>query len=158
MKNNIYKILTIISVFLFIACEDEDKDPIPNVTNAAIVSMTVADQDVTSSETFTQPFSANVIASPKVVSYTLEATRGADTVVFGTYNSFPMNLNIDASAIATAFSIPVEDLNPNEIISFLGSTVDEDGATTTVDNFQSFFFGGDALAIRPIAYRFRIRI
>lgn len=158
MKNYIYKIFILISLLFFISCEDEDKAPIPDVTNASIVSMTVTNQEVTSTETFTQPFNAEVIASPNVVSYTIEATRGTDTVIFGEYNSFTLNLNINTQNIADAFSIQVTDLNPNEVISFSGSTIDNNGDVTTIDDFQSFFFGGDALGIRPIAYRFKIQI
>ncbi len=146
MKKTI-KILGLLVILSgFIACEDEDKKPINLLqledSKSPFVRILVDQPIVAAGDVGSTSFNGTVDALDKnVASYELSVSResggvASDTVSLTTVTTFPSDISIPYTDIASALNISTDDISGGDFIRFLGTATGTDGSVFTFDNFS----------------------
>jgi hypothetical protein len=128
-------IVIMIGVLLHTACDDEDKNPLPNTLGEGAFIKFVSEPsfavDVSNlaSATFTSKIEDPAGNVQKYELFMLATVGGTvqDTVPIKTISSFPSDLNISSSDIAGALDIDLEDLGPGDAFQFFAHATRTDG-------------------------------
>ncbi len=144
-------IVLLLASTVFVACDDEDKKPLNLLGGDEIIapyvriiveSPIVAQGDIASSS-----FKGVVSAlNNNVSSYELSVSResggvASDTVSLTTVTSFPSEISIPYTDIASALGITTNDILGGDFIRFLGTATGNDGSVFTFDNFTASITG-----------------
>ncbi len=146
---NIYKKIAylIIGLTVFSACEDEDKNPL-NVfelddTQSPFVRIVLDERVVALGDLSSASLTAVVDdPSDNVSSWSLGVSRESggmvsDTVQVLTVNSFPSEISLPYSDVATALGISFDDFQGGDFLRFLGTATGTDGTVVTSENFSN---------------------
>ena len=152
MKKNIYIILSVLVFsFMFIACEDEDKEMFnthaqsENVAPYVRILSNAKVIDATKLET--AGFSGTLSApGNNVASWTVRIRRTAngetsDFADLTTVNSFPSEFSVTGVDIAAALGINISDIQPGDNIEFSATSTGIDGSVLTFDQLANDLAG-----------------
>ncbi len=147
--NSIVSLLLIASTF--VGCEDESKNPLnlleADTSKAPYVRIIVDETVVAAGDIATSSFNGKVDALDKnVASWELSVTResggvSSDTIPLITLTSFPNEISIPYTDIATALGISIDEISGGDFIRFLGKSVGTDGSVFEYDNFTGSITG-----------------
>ena len=152
MKNTFNYILGLLVVAVAtVACEDKDKNPL-NVfdlenSKAPYVRILIDEKIVAKGDLGTATFTATVDdPSDNVASWELSVSIesggvATDTVALATVTSFPNDISIPYTDIASALGITVDDISGGDFIRFLGESTGTDGTVTTFENYSATVTG-----------------
>jgi hypothetical protein len=152
MKRNINKILGLLFASIaLIGCEDEDKNPLnlldPENTKAPYVRIVVDETIVAAGDIATSSFNGTVSAlDNNVASWELSVSResggvASDTISLTTITSFPSDISIPYTDIASGLGISTSDISGGDFIRFLGTSIGTDGSVFTFENFTGSITG-----------------
>ncbi len=147
MKITIKSIIALVACSLaFFSCEDEDKKPINLLeledSKSPFVRIIVEEAIVAAGDIATSSLNGTVDALDKnVASWELSVSResgGAvsDTISLTTVTSFPSDISIPYTDIASALGITTDEIAGGDFIRFLGTATGTDGTVVTFDNFS----------------------
>jgi len=129
-----------------IGCEDEDKNPLNLLqledSKSPYVRIIVDEPIVAAGDIGSSSLTAVVDALDKnVASWNLAVSResggvASDTVALTTVTSFPSEISISYTDIASALGITTDEISGGDFIRFLGTATGTDGTVVTFDNFS----------------------
>lgn len=140
-------------VSLFSCEEDKTKNPLPVRVEGQFVKLEINSRYMLLPEIETTSFGGLLTdTSGKIVKYDLYVRRtGADGyvlndyVLFKTITSFPHNLSITPSQLATALSMNVSDFKEGDLFRFKAYSYDANGVKAGYDNLTRILQTTDAL-------------
>ena len=142
-----YIAVLLLSTVAFMGCEDEDKNPLNlldlNNSKSPYVRIVLDQTVVARGDLGTAALSGTVDdASDNVASWELSVSResggvASDTVPLTTVTSFPSDINIPFTDVASALGISIDDIQGGDFIRFLGTATGTDGRVVTFDNFSN---------------------
>lgn len=129
------KTLFILSILLvtFFSCTNEDLLYLDDIEDAAFIRFTTQpDATVGVNDPADVVYAGELIASGPVASYALEIYADlsgvrTDTFAVETYTSFPINLNLTASDIATLLGVTTDDFSFGDKFYFEGTVTSTSG-------------------------------
>lgn len=134
-------LLLIVSFFalLFTSCEDESLSPLPVKAQGQFIKFDIKNRQFDFANINNTTFGGTLIStSGNIVKYDLYVRRTnkngvvtGDFVFLKTITSFPYELVITPSEIATALGISVSDLEDGDFYRFLGYSYDANGNMAT---------------------------
>ena len=136
MKKIFFLPIVALLFFAFSSCEeDESLSPIPPKVTGQFIKLDITQRQLDFNNLDNTFFGGTLYnTSGKVVRYELFVKRVlANGSVYDNYvplviyNSFPAQMIISPQDIATAFNIPVSDLEDGEVYRFLGYSYDANG-------------------------------
>lgn len=135
------KILILFLTFgLFISCQDDSLDPIPERVPGAFVLLEVERPVIDVTQILTSTFGGKLIApSNNVASYELFVRRfsGGSISEYNTLltvTSFPFDLEVSAASVAAALGLGVEEILAGDRFDFRAESTDMQGIKTTFNN------------------------
>jgi len=148
-------IKSIVGLFLLsiavIGCEDEDKNPLNLLqledSKAPYVRIIVEEPIVAAGDIASSSLKGVVDALDKnVASWDLAVSResggvASDTVSLTTVTSFPSEISIPYTDIASALGITTDEISGGDFIRFLGTATGTDGTVATFENFSASITG-----------------
>lgn len=152
MKRRIKSILGLLIVSTaFMGCEEEDKNPLNllggDETKSPYVRIVVDQTIVAAGDIATSSFEGTVdVRNDNVASWELSVSResvgvASDTVSLATITSFPTEISIPYTDIASALGITTAEISGGDFIRFLGKSTGKDGSVFTFDNFSGSITG-----------------
>lgn len=161
MKQFLKYLCIVLTVGLFFACEDPDKDPLVLENSAPFVKILVDNSsydigDLNSSFTGTLYSDAPELVDNHVISFAIDS--GGQNTFFEILTvsgaELPLELNIPLSDLLEAAGLTIDDVDPGQRLIFRGRTTGVDGTvvdkTNTIDTSGS---GINATGIRQ-AYEY----
>ncbi len=147
MKKTINTLLGLLLVSIaFVGCEDEDKKPInllePENSKSPFVRIIVEEPIVAAGDIAASSLNATVSAlDNNVASWELAVSResggvASDTISLTTVTSFPSDISIPYTDIASSLGISTDEISGGDFIRFLGTSTGTDGSVFTFDNFS----------------------
>ena len=150
-KTNKLIIGLFLALFAFVACEEDEKDPLnvhtDEVNIAPYVRIKGFQAVVAAGDIPTSSFEATVdVPRDNVASWDLSVSLESggttiDPVPIASINSFPSDISIPYTDIATALGITPADILGGDFIRFLGTATGTDGSTFTFENYSASITG-----------------
>lgn len=136
-------------LILFLACEDNDKDPLNlnDTTHAPYVKLEISSPVLDVTDLAGSAFEGTLIApADNVSSWTTSVRRisEGESTQFGTVatvNSFPSEISITAEDIATAIGQQISDFLPGDRFEFSATSTGTDGSELNFSTLSSNIAG-----------------
>lgn len=136
MKNFKYITLAFIAAVgltTFTSCEDEDKSPVPELTNGGFVKFVEMPEFNAGADPLSASFNA-MTEDPNgnIATYELKV-RGffdgatTDTLSFRSTTTFPFDVSFTAADMASLFSVDISTFEEGDSFEFFGTVVTTDG-------------------------------
>ncbi|UJH66499.1 hypothetical protein [Allomuricauda sp. SCSIO 65647] len=150
-KINKFIICLLLVPIAFISCKDEDKDPFTVAEDETNIAPWVRIKDfqsvVAAGDIASSSFDATVdVVRDNVASWdvTVSLESGGttiDPVPLTSITSFPADISIPYTDIASLLGITTDDMNGGDFIRFLGTTTATDGRVYTFENYSASITG-----------------
>lgn len=136
MKNFKYITLAFIAAVgltTMTSCEDEDKSPVPELTNGGFVKFVATPEFNAGADPLSASFSAMTEDPNKnIASYDLKVVgdfNGApdDTLSFRSTTTFPFDVSFTGADMASLFAVDISTFEEGDEFQFLGTVVTVDG-------------------------------
>lgn len=152
MKKTIKSIIGLLLLAItFVGCEDEDKNPLNLLGGDEIkspyVRIVVEETIVAAGDIDTSSFNGVVDAlDNNVASWELSVSResggvASDTIPLTMVTTFPSDISIPYTEIASALGITTDEIGGGDFIRFLGKSTGTDGSVFTFENFTGSITG-----------------
>ncbi|WP_299532106.1 hypothetical protein [Ulvibacterium sp.] len=133
----------------FISCEEDEKDPMQvhlDEANKAPYVRILYDNVVAVDQVPSASFDANLDAFEDnvqswSVDVSLEGSADIDATPLTTVSTFPSDISIPFTEIATTLGITAEDIAAGDILRFLGTATSSSGFVANQDNFSGSILG-----------------
>jgi len=132
-----------------VSCEEDEKDPMQvhlEESNKAPYVRIIYDQVVAVDQVPSASFDATLSALENNVqswsaTVSLEGSQAIDAAPLTTVSSFPQDISIPFTEIASALGITAEDIAAGDILRFLGTATGTSGLVANQDNFSGSILG-----------------
>ncbi len=133
----------------FVSCEEDEKDPMQihlDEANKAPYVRIIYDQVVAVDQVAGASFDANLNALENnvqswSVDVSLEGSADIDAVPLTSVSSFPSDISIPFTEIASTLGITTDDIAAGDKIRFLGTATGTSGLVVNQDNFSGSILG-----------------